>query len=47
MSDHDRRDRKLALIYHALEFALAAVGLSWAIYQITKSRLVETKRPAR
>jgi len=45
----DRRDRRLALIYHALEFALAAVGLTWAIYQIRKPRghYVETKRPVR
>ena len=42
MNDH--RDRRLALLYHAIEFGLAVVGLSWAIYQIRKPRFVETTR---
>lgn len=42
----ERRNAKLALIYHAFEFGLATVGLGWAVYQVSKlrrQRLVETK----
>jgi hypothetical protein len=46
----ERRNATLALIYHALEFGLATIGILWAIFQILQLRkqpLVECKPPSR
>lgn len=44
----ERRNAKLALIYHAFEFGLATIGIGWALYQIRpKKAWTETRRPLR
>jgi len=40
----EQRDRKLALAWHVLDAALAAVGLAWSLYHLffAPKPLVET-----